>query len=165
MMFGKILIIIMIAFGLSKTVHASEQNLDRCAFTINFERGEPSLYWLQAGKALAQGRLVTLSNIYSEGEVITQKGIDLHNVACIYDVKLQSYISAESHGRILHEMTIPTFYDDEVCDGKIKKSYKENAQVTISMKDIWAGNTIHYARDFALIVDNLKIDDKWLCRK
>ena len=56
MMFGKILTIIMIAFGLSKTVHASEQNIDRCAFTINFERGEPSLYWLQAGKALTQGR-------------------------------------------------------------------------------------------------------------
>ena len=66
MMFGKMLIIIMIAFGLSKTVHASAQNIDRCAFIINFERGEPSLYWLQAGKALAQGRLVTLSNTYSE---------------------------------------------------------------------------------------------------
>ena len=155
----------MMALALDHNVYDSEKNIDRSAFNINFERGEPNLYWLQAGKALAQGRLVTLSNTYSEGEVITQKGINLHNVACIYDVELQSYISAESHGKILHEMTIPTFYEDEVCDGKIKKSYKENAQVTIAIKDIWAGNTIHYARDFALIVDNLKIDDKWLCRK
>ena len=165
MILGKILTITVIAIGLCNTVYASEENIKGCAFTINFEAGEPSLYWLQPGKGLAQGKLVTLSNAYSEGEVITQKGINLHKAACIYDVKLQSYLSAESHGRILHEMTIPTFYDDEVCDGKIKKSYKENAQVTISIKDIWAGNTIHYARDFALIVDNLKIDDKWLCRK
>lgn len=165
MKFGKILTIIIAAICLSQPVYAHQENVNECAFVINFEAGEPSLYRLQTGKVLALGELVTLSNTNSQGQLIAQKGIKLHEAACLYDIKSQSYLSAESHSRILHEMTIPTFYDDEICDGKIKKYYKENAKVTISIKDIWTGNTGHYARDFALIVDDLKIDDEWLCEK
>ena len=163
MMFGKIFTIIIIAIGLSKTVYASEQNIDGCAFIINFERGEPSTYVLQGDKVTALGLLGTFKRTDLDGKTISQKGITLDKHACLYDIKNKTFLGAKSHDTMLKEMIIPTFYNDEFCQGKLKEYFRDGESVAISIQDAWFGHTNHYARDFALILDDIKINDKWMC--
>ena len=165
MMPVKILTIIIAAIGLNQVAHANEENMINCSFTINFEKGEPSTYFLQGDSTVAYGTLGTLQRTDLDGEVISQKGIILDRQACLYDITEKTYLNADSHDTILDEMTIPTFYKDNICDGKIRSSFQEGKSVAILIQDVWHGYTQHYARDFALIVDDINVDNEWVCEK
>ena len=97
---------------------------------------------------------------------LIQRGIVLEEPICIYDEINKAIFKAEYfNDEDYTDFIIPTFYDDEVCKGKIKEIYQDDLDVTISISEIWRGGNANYATAFAFIIDNIQLDDEpWVCK-